>query len=327
VVCVDVVIPTFNARELVLHCLQRLDDPMIKQIVVVDDASTDGTPQALAVSFSEAQVVALDRHRGLARALNRGAEIGKAEFVLFLNNDVFPVDDAISRLGAALRDDPLAASAGGRLVDPGTVRTQDAYQPRALPGLVGLAARITGIERGWPRNPWTGQHLRSPLATSTSTPTDRQLAGSCLLVRRSALEKVHGWDENYWFWYEDVDLSRRLSEIGHALYVPMAIFEHVGHASTNSWARHEQHKRLYHGALRYAEQHLPRWQQAIFGILMALVTGLRIVWLRWRSQPVALSAYRHLRNEGLALALGRGLTAAPGGPESHSHQPVREAVT
>ena len=324
---VDVVIPTFNARELVLHCLQRLDDPMIEQIVVVDDASTDGTPQALASSFPKAQVVVLDHHRGLAHALNRGAEMGTAEFVLFLNNDVFPLDDAISRLGAALRNDPLAASAAGRLVDPGTVRTQDSYQPRALPGLVGLAARITGIERGWPRNPWTGQHLRNPLATSTSAPTDRQPAGSCLLVRRSALEKVHGWDEGYWFWYEDVDLSRRLYEIGYVLYVPTAIFEHVGHASTNSWARHEQHKRLYHGALRYAEQHLPRWQQAIFGILMAIVTIPRIVWLRWKSQPAALSAYRHLRDEGLALALGRELIAAPGDPGSHDNQPLREVVT
>jgi N-acetylglucosaminyl-diphospho-decaprenol L-rhamnosyltransferase len=269
----------------------------------------------------------LDRHRGLAYALNRGAEIGTAEFVLFLNNDVFPLDDAISRLGAALRDDPLAASAGGRLVDPGTVRTQDAYQPRALPGLIGLAARITGIERGWPRNPWTGQHLRSPLAASTCTPTDRQPAGSCLLVRRNALEMVHGWDEGYWFWYEDVDLSRRLSEIGYALYVPTAIFEHVGHASTNSWDRHERHMRLYHGALRYAERHFPRWQQAVLGILMAVVMVPRIVRLRWSAQPAARSTYRHLLDEGLALALGRELIAAPGGPGSHSHQPLREAVT
>jgi N-acetylglucosaminyl-diphospho-decaprenol L-rhamnosyltransferase len=311
---VDVVIPTFNARELMLRCLQRLDDPAIAQTVVVDDASTDGTSRALTEHFPEVHIVVLDRHYGLAHALNRGAEVGTAEFVLFLNNDVFPVDGAIGHLCGALKDNPLATSAGGHLVDPGTERTQDTYQPRALPGLMGLIVRLSGIERVWPKNPWTGQHLRRPLDTGATTQTDRQPAGACLLVRREALEQVGGWDEGYWFWYEDVDLSRRLVELGSALYVPTAMFEHVGRASTSRWARYEQHKRLYHGTLRYAEQHLPRWQQVLLGAMMVMVTIPRIAWLGRRSQPDAVSSYRHLLGEGLALATGRTLVPAPGGP-------------
>lgn len=314
------VIPTFNARELMLRCLQRLDDPAIAQTVVVDDASTDGTSHALSESFPDVRVVVLERQRGLAHALNRGAEVGTAEFVLFLNNDVFPIDGAISHLYGALRDNPLAVSAGGRLVDPGTERTQDAYKPRALPGLLGLTVRLSGIERVWPRNPWTGQHLRRPLDAVAPTQTDRQPAGACLLVRREALERVHGWDEGYWFWYEDVDLSRRLAELGSALYVPTATFEHVGRASTSSWARHEQHKRLYHGTLRYAEQHLPRWQQILLGTLMVIVMIPRIAWPGRRSQPDALSSYRHLLGEGWALAAGHVLEPAPGGPAVDSRR-------
>jgi len=321
-----VVIPTFNAKEMMLCCLQRLDDPAIAQTVVVDDASTDGTSHVLSERFPDVYIVVLDRHRGLAHALNRGAEVGTAEFVLFLNNDVFPIDGAISHLCEALRDNPLAASAGGRLVDPGGERTQDAYQPRALPGLLGLAARLTGIERAWPRNPWTGEHLRHPLDALTTTQTDRQPAGACLLVRREALEQVQGWDEGYWFWYEDVDLSRRLAQIGSALYVPTAIFEHVGRASTSGWARHEQHKRLYHGTLRYAEQHLPRWQQVLLGALMVIVTIPRIAWLGRRSQSEALSSYRHLLGEGWALAAGRVPVAAPGGLPVGYRRPERQAV-
>jgi N-acetylglucosaminyl-diphospho-decaprenol L-rhamnosyltransferase len=316
---VDVVIPTFNARDLILRCLQRLDDPAIAQIIVVDDASTDGTSRALAHRFPGIHIVVLGSNRGLAHALNRGAEVGAAEFVLFLNNDVFPVGRAITELSGALRRNPLAASAGGRLVDPGTERAQDGYQPRVLPGLLGLTVRISGIERVWPRNPWTGQHLRRPLDAVATTQTDRQPAGACLLVRRKALEQVHGWDEGYWFWYEDVDLSRRLAELGTALYVPSAIFEHVGRASTNTWARHEQHKRLYHGILRYAQQHLPRWQQVLLGALMMIVTTTRIAWLVRRSQPDALSTYRHLFSEAWALATGRVLVAARGGPVDGNH--------
>jgi N-acetylglucosaminyl-diphospho-decaprenol L-rhamnosyltransferase len=313
VASVDVVIPTFDARELILRCVSRLADPAIAQTVVVDDASTDGTSHALPERFPDVRVVVLDRHRGLAHALNRGAEVGTAEFVLFLNNDVFPIDGAISRLCRALRDNPLAVSAGGRLVDPETEHTQDMYQPRALPGLLGLTVRLSGIERAWPRNPWTGQHLRRPLGAVATAQTDRQPAGACLLVRREAFEQVQGWDEGYWFWYEDVDLSRRLAELGSALYVPTAMFEHVGRASTSSWARHEQHKRLYHGTLRYAEQHLPRWQQVLLGTLMVIVMIPRIAWLARRSQPDALSTYRHLLGEGWALVGGRVLLPPAGG--------------
>lgn len=321
---VDVVIPTFNARELMSRCLRRLDDPVIAQTVVVDDASTDGTSAALRADFPEVRVVKLARHRGLSYALNRGAEAGEAEFILFLNNDVFPLGDAVGRLHRALTADPLASSAGGRLVDPDTKRTQDSYQPRALPGLAGLVARLSGLERAWPSNPWTGQHLRRPLDAHVTARTDRQPAGSCLLVRRTTFERVGGWDEGYWFWYEDVDLSRRLSDLGDALYVPTAVFEHVGRASTTGWARHEQHKRLYHGTLRYAEKHLPRWQQVVLGILMVLVTLPRIARHGARSRTEARRAYRHLLGEGWALARGRVLIPAPEGPRGQepAQQPL-----
>jgi N-acetylglucosaminyl-diphospho-decaprenol L-rhamnosyltransferase len=309
---VDVVIPTFNARELMLRCLRHLDDPVIAQIVVVDDASTDGTPAALRGAFPAVRVVELMGHRGLSYALNRGAEAGTSEFILFLNNDVFPLGDAVGRLYRALAADPRASSAGGRLVDPETKRTQHSYQPRAIPGLTGLLVRLTGVERAWPGNPWTGQHLRSPLDVETTVRTDRQPAGSCLLVRRATFERVGGWDEDYWFWYEDVDLSRRLGELGHALYVPTAVFEHVGAASTSGWARHEQHKRLYHGTLRYAEKHMTRWRGRVLGVLMALVTLPRIALLAVRSRPEALHVYRHLLREGWTLAAGRRLTPVPG---------------
>jgi len=304
---VDIVIPTFDASELILRCLQRLRDPAIDRITVVDDASTDGTAQAIAKSFPEVRVVELSHSRGLAHALNRGAEMGTAEFVLFLNNDAFPVDGAVTKLCAALRDDPHAASAGGRLVDPDTTCTQDSYRPRALPGLAGLAVRLTGIERAWPKNPWTGQHLRDPLDAADTTRTYQQPAGACLLVRRTVLEKVGGWDEEYWFWYEDVDLSRRLLDFGYALYVPSALFEHVGRASTSRWPRFQQHRRLYHGTLLYAQRHLPRRQQIVLAAVMAGTIIPRIAWLSTTGKSEASRAYRHLLGESWALLLGRAL--------------------
>jgi GT2 family glycosyltransferase len=91
------------------------------------------------------------------------------------------------------------------------------------------------------------------------------------MVRRSALERIGGWDERYWMWYEDVDIARRLATIGPALYVPDAVFEHVGRASTRGWRRHEQHRRLYHGTMVYAHAHLSKPAQMLVAATMIAV--------------------------------------------------------
>jgi N-acetylglucosaminyl-diphospho-decaprenol L-rhamnosyltransferase len=277
-VTVDVVIPTHDAEQLVLSCLDRLARASGEHhVIVVDDASRDGTVDAVERLFADASVVQLDEHRGLAHALNRGSAAGRGELVLFLNNDVLAERTALERLVRALERDPQAVAAGGRLVDPGTSQTQSAYQPRALPGLAALVVRVVGIERVWPRNPWTGLHLTAPLHPGRIQRTERQPAGACLMVRRHALERVGGWDERYSMWYEDVDLARRLAALGPALYVPDAVFEHIGAASTRRWRKHEQHLRLYHGTMVYAQAHLPRAQRIVLALVMAAVCAPRLV--------------------------------------------------
>lgn len=292
---VDVVIPTYNAAELVRRCVDHLArDGSVDRVVVVDDASTEEIVRAFDDGPARPEIVRLDAHHGLAYAFNRGAERTAAEFILFLNNDVMALDGAVSLLATALGEDPGAASAGGRLVDAGTHTTQAAYGPRELPGLAALVARLVGIERHWPRNPWTGQHLTAPLSDASTQRTGRQPAGACVMVRRSAFEAVGGWDERYAIWYEDVDLSRRLLQIGPALYVPGATFEHIGGASTGGWRKDEQHRRLYHGTMAYAQAHLGRPQQVALGATMAAVCLPRYLIQRGRGSESAARTYRRL---------------------------------
>lgn len=295
---VDIVIPTHDAKALVLECVARLGrrDPR-HRVIVVDDASTDGTAEAIGKRYPGVEVVRLEEQRGLAHALNRGSAAGTAELVLFLNNDVFAEPSALERLAEALRADQAASCAGGRLVDPGTTTTQLAYQPRPLPGLAALLVRLLGIERLWPRNPWTGRYLTEPLDAAGTQRTNRQPAGACLMVRRRVLERIRGWDERYSLWYEDVDLARRLATIGPALYVPGAVFEHIGAASTRAWRKHEQRLLLYHGTMVYAQAHLSRIKQATVAVTMIVICGARSV----VGRRDALLAYRTLLGQALRM--------------------------
>lgn len=306
--CVDVVIPTYRAAGLVERCVEHLVDETIAARIVVDDASGDDTVARLS-GAPGVEVVALDRQRGLSHAFNRGAERGAAPLLLFLNNDIFPAAGAIDLLVADLLSNEAAASAAGRLVDEETQRTQPSYQPRVIAGPAAVAARLIGIERHWPGNPLTGQHLRHPLSEIEPTVTSRQPAGACLLVRRSDHERLGGWDERYWMWYEDVDYSRRLVQLGPAVYDPRARFRHVGGASTKHWAKPEQHRSLYRGALQYAAIHFGPAGRAVVGFTAMLVTLPRIARYRHRDPPAA-EIYRSIARGGYALLRGRRIRSA-----------------
>src|SRR5690348_11102137 len=95
---VDVVIPTYDARDVVIECLAHLEDDAIATRIVVDDVSSDGTAAAIRDRFDDVQVVELEEHRGLAHALNAGAALGDAPYVLFMNNDLIAEPGAVGRV-------------------------------------------------------------------------------------------------------------------------------------------------------------------------------------------------------------------------------------
>jgi len=287
---IDAVILTCNSRDLALECVEHTTaDSRVSRVIVVDNASTDDTVARVELQYPDAVVVALPTHTGLSAALNAGASNGDSPFVLYLNDDVYAQPGAIGMLLAALEADPTAVAAGGRLVND-DLSTQDQYRPRDFPNALTIALRLVGLERFWPRNPITGRHLRTLLDDETIVAVD-QPAGACLLVRRDAVIAVGGWNEQYWFWYEDVDFSRKLAERGSSLYVPRAAFRHVGGATTKRWSLAEMHRRTFYGMLVYARNHCSRAGQWLVGITLAITSSCRYLGLRVRREP-GVEVYR-----------------------------------
>ena len=303
---VDAVVVTSNSRELVLRCLEHLRHADVARVVVVDNASGDGTVEAIEAGFPEVETVRFDRHSGLSSAFNAGAARTAAPLILFLNDDIFATEGAVARLAAELDARPDAASAGGRLVDADEVgATQDRYRPRRFPTFLGFFMGLSGLDRLWKTNPWSASHLRDKLNDEDTVEVD-QPAGACLLVRREAFEAIGGWDETFSFWYEDVDISRRLSAHGKALYVPSAAFQHVGGGTVLRWDRAQIVARTHWGILRYAEKHFSRLRRIGLALLLA---ALALPWivvgtlLPRRYGDVARVQRRALRS---AMALARG---------------------
>jgi GT2 family glycosyltransferase len=288
---IDVVTVTWNSRDMVLRCLDRLNPSLVEKIVVVDNGSSDGTAGAVRAHRPGVEVVRLEQGRSLAAAYNRGAEFGSAELVLFLNDDVLATDASIAALAETLRTRADAVAAAGRLVDPETGKTQPEYLPRPFPNPATFAAAFLG------------RHARHPALDDTTTVVVDQPPGACLLVRRGAFEAAGRWDEDFEFWYEDVDLARRLREQGEVLYVPSAPFEHVGGWSAQRLTRADRVSRHYRGALLYASKHFGPAQRVATGVLYGLVATGRIAFSPRDRE--ARSAYSGVLRDGLRLASGR----------------------
>ena len=299
---IDAVFLTSNSCAQALECIDHLREPEIASIVMVDNASTDGTADAVRAAHPDVTVLGLDEPAGLATALNRGAELGHAPFILYLNDDVFAEGGAIGLLLQTLCGHDDAVAAGGRLVER-DLTTQDRYRPRAFPSPATVAARLIGLERLWPRNPWTGRHLRRRLDDHTTVAVD-QPAGACMLVRRSAVTRIGGWDERYWFWYEDVDFSRRLAAEGTQLYVPAAPFRRVGGSTARRLPRSEGHRRTFHGILLYAQTHFSPGGRAIVGLTLAAHSTARAL-MTARSDRRAARIYAAAARAAVRLAAGR----------------------
>ncbi len=130
-------------------------------------------------------------------------------------------------------------------------------------------------------------------------------------MRRAAFERIGGFDERFWFWFEDSDLLARLHRIGTILYVPSAAFRHLGGATFRRWSKVDSIRSLHHGMLHYADAQLPRAQRALVGVLTVAVSVPRVV-LFARSRPEEARAWRDVLRAGGALVAGRRVPALAG---------------
>jgi N-acetylglucosaminyl-diphospho-decaprenol L-rhamnosyltransferase len=303
---VDVVIPTRDTRELVLACLDSLLDaggPETQvRCIVVDNASRDGTAEAVAVRHPGVALVRNERDPGYGAACNAGARLGDAPYVLILNSDVVARPGAVDRLVGFLAASPQHVAAGGRLLDAGSDRTQVGFTVRALPTLATQIALLGGFERLWPGNPVSRRQLMLDF-DHDRTQDAEQPAGACLLCRREALERLGGFDEGFHYWFEDVDLVRRLWGLGRVGYVHDARFEHVGGASFARWPRPQAIVTRHRSLLRYFDKHHWRRDQVVLRAVVAVLALLRAAcWLpldRARAR-----AYGAVVRTALARSLG-----------------------
>ena len=264
-----VIVVTYNPGETVAAFVESVRSATTSrpvEIVMVDNGSVDGAPQAVAAT-GNARLIETGRNLGYGAAANVGARDADAEWLVICNPDLEWHPGALDALLAATERWPAAAAFGPTILEPDGAIYPSA---RALPSLrTGVGHAL--FSRLWPSNPWTRRYRG---ATDGRERVAGWLSGSCLAVRREAFEAIGGFDERYFMFFEDVDLGRRLGAAGYAsVYVPAATVTHLG---GHSWrARPEPMIGAHHSsAAQYLAQRYSAWYQT--PVRLALRAGLAV---------------------------------------------------
>jgi GT2 family glycosyltransferase len=226
---VDVVVVSYNTRDHLAACLGALATQGASRIVVVDNASSDGSPDLVRQRYPHVVLHANTRNLGFGAAANQGIADCQSDYVLLLNTDTHVEPNALAALEAYLDSHPRVAIAGPRLVSP-TGRLQASCYP--FPSLVHTLMAESGLPRLLAHVPRLRERY---LPTSSHTRTRRVpwVVGAALAIRRAAFESVGGFDRAFFMYFEEVDLCYRLAAAGwEAHFAPVATIAHVGSAST-----------------------------------------------------------------------------------------------
>ena len=210
---ISVIIVNYNGKKLLENCLESLfkTDYNNFEVILVDNNSTDGSMEFVTKNYPKIIVIKLDSNKGFAEPNNIGAKIAKGEHLLFLNNDTVTTTNFISEMTKVLEKDEKIAICQSLLLKPDG-----------------------GIDS-------SGDFIdKMGIVYNSKTKTDEikeisSARGACMLIRKKIFDKLGGFDEKFFFSFEDVDLGWRSWILGYkVVIVPNSIVYHsAGKTSSN----------------------------------------------------------------------------------------------
>jgi GT2 family glycosyltransferase len=285
---VAVIIVNFNAGALLGRCLESLAGQELApaRVIVVDNASTDGSLRDLGDRFPWAELIVLQHNEGFAAANNRAArEAADCEWLALLNPDAFPEPGWLAALWRAARAGD-GACYGSRMLRAGRADQLDG---------TGDVYHVSGL--GWRRD-----HGAPAAATSRPAGEIFSPCAAAALYRRDAFLAVGGFDERFFCYFEDIDLGFRLRLAGHRChYVPDAVVAHLGSATSgerSDFSIYYGHRNLVWTYFK----NMPGWLFWRFLPQHVLMNIISVLWYSLRGRGGVI-----LRAKAAAL---RGLPAA-----------------
>jgi len=230
----SVLIVTYNSTRLIDALLAGLAaqlEPLDAEIVLVDNASHDGTADLVARQHPEVRLVRSPVNLGFAAGNNLAARHARGRMLLLLNPDALPEPGAIARGLALMQQDSRVGLGGGRLLDP-----DGSTQPsaRMFPSLAQEFIVLSGLAAKFPRSRWFGRMDRTWADPAQPAAVD-WVPGAFAFIPSELFAQLNGFDERFFLYYEEVDLCRRIQAAGYRIqYWPELRVSHIGGESART---------------------------------------------------------------------------------------------
>lgn len=267
----SVIIVNYNVKYYLAHCLRSLEkasEGIETEVIVVDNASTDGSENYITRNFPKVQYIYCRENLGFSKANNLGAQKASGQYLLILNPDTMLTESTLQSALQWLDTHPDIGALGTCMLQANGQRALESR--RGLPTPLTAFYKMVGLCKLFPKHPRYNHYYMGHLPWHKPVPID-VVSGAFCMLSSDVYEQVGGFDEDYFIYGEDVDLSYRLLQSGRTnWYIPARILHYKGASTRKVSVRYVW--RFYHAMLVFSRKHFKH-----FGDLLRLLVSLGIV--------------------------------------------------
>jgi hypothetical protein len=299
----SVIIVNYNVREFLHHSIVSLQKAMrgIRgEVLVVDNASDDGSVQMLQKNFPWVRVIINRNNEGFARANNQALRAARGEFLLLINPDTVVQEDTLRVMLRFFQENPGVGMAGCKILNPdGTFQLACR---RSFPTPWVAFTRLAGLSGLFPRSRLFGRYNLTYLSPDETYEIDA-VSGSFMMLRRQVYQEVGGLDEAFFMYGEDLDWCYRIQREGWRIYYVHStqIIHYKGESTRRSSV--DEIRMFYEAMHLFVRKHLTRSVALTILVKLAIVLSSRLAILKAYVRPVLVSIVDILLVD-LALVLG-----------------------
>ena len=243
----SIIIVTWNTAQITKKCVETINEYLPgSEIIIVDNGSQDDTV-ALLSKIKNVKIIENQANLGFAKANNIGLRSATSEYIVFMNSDIELLDSKISDMVEYLKNNPNIGIIGPKFLNPDLTPQASAFPPQTA---------LNAFKEFW---------LNQKDAFSKYTPTNSQpvkvayISGGCLATKKDFFKSIGSWNEKYFFYFEDMDLCRKVNQVGKdVVFYPLCQIIHRHGASgknlaspQNQWRRLIPSSKKFHGIINH----------------------------------------------------------------------------
>jgi GT2 family glycosyltransferase len=270
-----VIIVNYNVKYFLEQCLLSVEKAMVGidgEIIVVDNASTDGSREYLEVLFPNVRFVWLPENVGFAKGNNIGLQQTIAEYILYLNPDTIVPEDCFTICMDFMQKHPDAGALGVKMIDGSGQFLKESK--RAYPSLMTSFFKLTGLSSVFPHSKWFANYHLGHLNENNNHEVD-VLSGAFMFVQKVLLDKIKGFDESFFMYGEDIELSYQIKQLGFKNYYcsDTCIIHFKGESTKKGSLKYVQ--LFYKAMIIFVDKHYKEFTARVFGILLSFAIWIR----------------------------------------------------